>query len=84
MLLNKILKHKFHAKIIIGLGIALLILLLKTVKRWQRRRTKYARIQSIERQSARSIIADLELETNFACKVAYLKLRHEMTKMEQD
>lgn len=30
------------------------------------------------------MISEAEIETNFACKVTYLKIRHEMTKMEQD
>ena len=30
------------------------------------------------------IIEEAEVETNFACKVAYLKLRNDMAKMEQD
>jgi hypothetical protein len=52
--------------------------------RWRRRRAKRTSIDLHEKKLAKSIITDLELETNFACKVAYLKLRHEMTKMEQD
>ena len=83
-MLNRILKHRFQAKIILGLSIAVLLFLLKTLMRWRRRRAKRTSIDLHEKKLAKSIIADLELETNFACKVAYLKLRHEMTKMEQD
>ena len=84
LLIAKIFKHRFHAKIILGLSIALLLFLLKTAKRWRRNRIKRAQTIDFEKQIARSIIADAELETQFACKVTYLKLRHEMTKMEQD
>ena len=64
--------------------LVLLTVLYKTIKTLRRlKHNKQARILQ-DRQKFEHALKECEIEANFACRVAYLRIKHEMSKAESD